>query len=66
MSKYAYNQTDDKATNSTVDTDAPDGEINDTSYVTEKDEPLQVQKDEDPVEDPIDARDADSDKQLGT
>jgi hypothetical protein len=48
--------------------DIPSGEVSDNSYVNRtgtKHEPIQVTSDTERVEDPIDARTADSDEQLG-
>lgn len=49
--------------------DIPTGEAGDNDYtsrVGQKTAPVPVQKDEDPVEDPIDPATADTDEQLGT
>jgi hypothetical protein len=65
MSKTAWVQTDERAAKG--DTDAPEGQVQDKSYTTSTQrEPIPVQADDEPVEDPIDERKADSDSQLGT
>jgi hypothetical protein len=49
--------------------DAPTGEVVDNDYTSrtgQKQAPVPVQSDNDPVEDPIDGETADSDAQLGT
>ena len=67
MSKTAYHQADDKLTGSAMDTNEPEGQVHDDSYVTsrQKGEPVPVQRDDAPVEEPVSTRGADSDKQLG-
>jgi len=67
MSKSSYSQTDDKISQDDLDTKVPEGRVQDDSYVTGngKNEPIPVQGDDAPVEDPINAATADSDKQLG-
>ena len=48
--------------------DAPTGEFQDNNYISRqgnKHEPLPVQADGDPIEDPIDGDKADTDEQLG-
>lgn len=51
---------------STAKTEIPAGEAKDNSYVSRTGQSeIPVQKDEDPVEDPIDAATADSDATLG-
>jgi hypothetical protein len=48
--------------------DIPTGAAGDNDYTSrtgQKQAPIPVQKDEDPIEDPIDAETADSDEQLG-
>ncbi|KAK0703508.1 hypothetical protein B0T26DRAFT_600768, partial [Lasiosphaeria miniovina] len=58
-------QHDDVATDVDVPKDAPDGNPpQDNSYVSRRFESIPVQKDSAPVEDPIDARTADTDQQL--
>ncbi|PTB65871.1 hypothetical protein BBK36DRAFT_1141801 [Trichoderma citrinoviride] len=65
MSKYAHQQIDDKDTNDTLGADVPEGQVQDDSYVTgTKNESVPVQSDDAPVEDPIKASSADSDRQL--
>ena len=66
MSKNSYPQKDDKVTNSTLSTEAPAGQVQDSSFTTSRNDPVPVQKDNDPVEGPMDTGDADSDRQLGT
>jgi hypothetical protein len=46
--------------------DAPDGVVNDRSYKTSGNDTVPVVSDDVRIEDPIDARTADSDAQLGT
>lgn len=65
MSKSSFPQSDDKVTSSAIYTDAPEGQVQDSSYETGRNEPIPVQKDDDPVEDPVNPRDADNDKELG-
>ncbi|TFB02635.1 hypothetical protein CCMA1212_005167 [Trichoderma ghanense] len=65
MSKYANQQIDDKDTNDTLGADVPEGQVQDNSYMTgSQTESVPVQGDDAPVEDPIQASSADSDKQL--
>ncbi|KAL6876956.1 hypothetical protein J3F83DRAFT_727640 [Trichoderma novae-zelandiae] len=65
MSKYASQQIDDKDTNDTLGADVPEGQVQDDSYVTgSQNESVPVQRDNAPVEDPIQASSADSDRQL--
>ena len=45
--------------------EAPDGQIDDSSYATGRGEPIPVQKDSDLVDDPVDADTVDTDAQLG-
>lgn len=54
---------------STYENEAPSGDVSDNSYVSRqghKGEPLNVVSDQELIEDPIDARTADSDEQLST
>jgi hypothetical protein len=64
MSKQAFHQADDRLSNVEVSNDAPDVQVQDESYLALGREPIPVQKDDAPVEDPIDAKTADSDEQL--
>ncbi|KAK5991745.1 hypothetical protein PT974_07779 [Cladobotryum mycophilum] len=65
MSQSAWQQTDDKATKSSYNPEAPEGQVKDNeSYLTSKNEPVPVQGDSAQFEDPIKAESADSDKQL--
>ncbi|OWT42598.1 hypothetical protein VFPPC_18266 [Pochonia chlamydosporia 170] len=66
MSKTSHAQTDDKTIQDDLDTNAPEGLVQDDSYTTSngKREPIPVQGDDTPVEDPVNAADGDSDKQL--
>ena len=64
MSKAGHAYTDDKP-GADLPRDAPEGQVNDPSYKTSKNEAVPVIDDDEPVEDPIAAGDADSDKQLG-
>ncbi|KAL7904641.1 hypothetical protein GGI35DRAFT_462948 [Trichoderma velutinum] len=64
MSKYASQQIDDKEMNDTVSGDVPEGQVQDDSYTTHRNDPIPVQRDNAPVEDPIQASAADTDKQL--
>jgi len=64
MSKAAYAYTDDKPGDE-LSRDAPQGQVDDPSYVTKQNEPIPVQDDNAPVEDPVRPENADSDKQLG-
>jgi hypothetical protein len=64
MSKVAHAYTDDKE-GAVLPREAPDGQVNDSSYMTKKNEPIPVQDDSAPVEDPIRPEKADSDEQLG-
>jgi len=45
--------------------DIPDGQAKDNTYVSHGESHIPVQKDEAPVEDPIDPATADTDEQLG-
>ena len=67
MSKTSHAQTDDKTIQDDLDTNAPECLVQDDSYTTSngKREPIPVQGDDTPVEHPVIAADADSDKQLG-
>jgi hypothetical protein len=64
MSKQAFHQADDRLSNVEVSNDAPDVQVQDESYLALGRERIPVQKDDAPVEDPIDAKTADSDEQL--
>ncbi|OAA48624.1 hypothetical protein NOR_01874 [Metarhizium rileyi] len=64
MSKSSYAQTDDKVNEADFDANVPGGQVQDNSYATRKSEAIPVQSDNAPVEDPVDATNADSDKQL--
>ncbi|KAI0386334.1 hypothetical protein F5Y04DRAFT_243866 [Hypomontagnella monticulosa] len=65
MSKSAFHQTDNKASGILPD-EAPEGRVSDSSYATgsRDDANIPVLKDDDQVEDPINADEANSDKQL--
>ncbi|KAI2466886.1 hypothetical protein F4781DRAFT_334586 [Annulohypoxylon bovei var. microspora] len=65
MSKNTYNQIDNKSFGD-LSTDAPEEQVYDDSYTTKgrNDGAIPVIKDDQSVEDPINPRDADSDKQL--
>ncbi|OTA59747.1 hypothetical protein K449DRAFT_436006 [Hypoxylon sp. EC38] len=66
MSKSAYRQADDKPSAELL-RDAPEGQVSDESYAAEarKDNAgIPVLKDDDNVEDPINPKEADSNKQL--
>ena len=64
MSKVPWVQTDESAVKG--DSTAPEGQVQDKSYTTStQSQPIPVQGDDKPVEDPIDERKADSDAQLG-
>ena len=66
MSKYAHQQIDDQESNDTLGADVPEAQVQDDSYVTgTQNESVPVQSDDAPVEDPIQASSADSDRQLG-
>lgn len=66
MSKNAWQQADDKDSSVDVPANVPSGDVQDDSYATSgPKEPVPVQGDDAPVEDPIDAKTADSDEQLG-
>ncbi|RYP51789.1 hypothetical protein DL768_002936 [Monosporascus sp. mg162] len=69
MSKVAYHQSDDKerTTTGVRGDEVPEGQVQDDSFVLgadKKGEPVPVVGDNAKVEDPIDARQADSDRQL--
>ncbi|KAH7029670.1 uncharacterized protein B0I36DRAFT_375078 [Microdochium trichocladiopsis] len=64
MSKVAHAYTDDKE-GATLPPEAPDGQVSDSSYSTGKSEPIPVQDDTAPVEDPSRPEKANSDEQLG-
>ncbi|KAL7939319.1 hypothetical protein V8C35DRAFT_326414 [Trichoderma chlorosporum] len=64
MSQYAFQQIDDKGINDTLGADVPEGQVQDDSYVTGGKESIPVQRDNAPVEDPIEASVADTDQQL--
>ncbi|RYP42570.1 hypothetical protein DL767_000094 [Monosporascus sp. MG133] len=69
MSKVAYHQSDDKerTTTGVRGNEVPEGQVQDDSFVLgadKKGEPVPVVGDNAKVEDPIDAREADSDRQL--
>jgi hypothetical protein len=54
--------------NDQVSGDAPSGDVRDPGYISrtgQKTGPIPVQSDVDPVEDPIDSNNADSDETLG-
>lgn len=63
MSKVAHAYTDDKP-GEDIPKGVPEGQVNDPSYKTSKDEAIPVIDDDDAVEDPIRPGAADSDKQL--
>jgi hypothetical protein len=68
MSKSSYRETDDRRGEPEDIPEAPTGQVNDDSYVTEgsnKREPIDVVSDEADIEDPVRPEDADSDQQLG-
>jgi hypothetical protein len=66
MSKNSWPQSDETESLKPSN-DAPEGQVTDNSYATEKVEKdtIPVLKDDEPVEDPIDSKTADSDKALG-
>ncbi|RYP47775.1 hypothetical protein DL769_011286 [Monosporascus sp. CRB-8-3] len=69
MSKVAYHQSDDKerTTTGVRENEVPEGQVQDDSFVLgadKKGESIPVVGDTAKVEDPIDAREADSDRQL--
>ncbi|KAH7012500.1 uncharacterized protein B0I36DRAFT_398894 [Microdochium trichocladiopsis] len=64
MSRVAHAYTDDKE-GAALPPEAPDGQVSDSSYSTGKSEPIPVQDDTAPVEDPIRPEKANSDEQLG-
>jgi len=64
MSKVAHAYTDHKSGDE-LPKEAPEGQVNDSSYKTSKDEAIPVIDDNEAVEDPIRPEEADSDKQLG-
>jgi hypothetical protein len=64
MSKVAHAYTDDKPS-TPLPADAPEGQVDDPSYKTGKNEAVPVIDDNEPVEDPMRPGQADSDKQLG-
>lgn len=64
MSKTGHRYTDDKE-GANLPNEAPTGIVDDASYKTKGNESVPVVDDNAPVEDPINARTADSDKQLG-
>ncbi len=66
MSKTSWALSDDKSPAGDLPKDAPEGQVDDSSYVTKKNESVPVVDDSAPVEDPIESNEADSDKQLGT
>ncbi|KAK3935195.1 hypothetical protein QBC46DRAFT_358443 [Diplogelasinospora grovesii] len=63
MSKVAYAYSDDKAGDE-LPKGAPEGQVNDPSYKTSKNEAVPVIDDDAPVEDPMKPGKADSDAQL--
>ncbi|KAK4114411.1 hypothetical protein N656DRAFT_777614 [Canariomyces notabilis] len=63
MSKVAHAYTDDKPSDP-LPADAPEGQVDDPSYKTGKNEAVPVIDDNEPVEDPMRPGQADSDKQL--
>ncbi|KAK4460503.1 hypothetical protein QBC42DRAFT_298560 [Cladorrhinum samala] len=63
MSKTGHRYTDDKE-GASLPNEAPTGLVDDASYKTKGNESIPVVDDKAPVEDPINARTADSDKQL--
>ncbi|KAI1803339.1 hypothetical protein F4811DRAFT_352435 [Daldinia bambusicola] len=66
MSKNAFHQADKKASEE-IPANAPEGQVYDSSYVTERQKDnaaIPVLKDDENVEDPIDPPEADPDKQL--
>ncbi|RYO79632.1 hypothetical protein DL766_010585 [Monosporascus sp. MC13-8B] len=69
MSKVAYHQSDDKPSSTTGvrDDEVPEGHVQNDSYVMgadKKGEPAPVVGDDAKVEDPVDAKDPDSNRQL--
>lgn len=64
MSKVAHAYSDDKP-GADLPKGAPEGQVNDPSYKTDKNEAVPVIDDDAPVEDPVRPGAADSDKQLG-
>ncbi len=64
MSKTAHHYKDDKP-GAELPSEAPTGQVSDSSYKTDKNEPVPVVGDDDQIEDPMKLGNADSDKQLG-
>lgn len=64
MSKVAHAYSDDKP-GAELPKGAPEGQVNDPSYKTGRNEAVPVIDDDAPVEDPMRPGAADSDKQLG-
>ncbi|RYP08403.1 hypothetical protein DL765_008802 [Monosporascus sp. GIB2] len=69
MSKIAYHQSDDKppSTTGVREDEVPEGQVQGDSYAMgadKKGEPVPVISDDAKVEDPVDAKDADSNRQL--
>ncbi len=64
MSKVAHAYADDKA-GADLPKGAPEGQVDDSSYKTGRNEAIPVVGDNERVEDPIRPGAADSDKQLG-
>ncbi len=64
MSKTAHHYQDDKP-GAELPSEAPTGQVSDSSYKTGRNEPVPVVSDDAKIEDPMNLGNADSDKQLG-
>jgi hypothetical protein len=65
MSKVAWAYTDERDDRVPQEPQAPEGQVQDDSYVTKKNEPIPVTGDDENIEDPVYPKNADSNKQLG-
>jgi hypothetical protein len=65
MSKNAWAYTDEKDDRVPEVPEAPEGQVQDDSYVTKTNEPIPVTGDNANIADPVKPKNADSDKQLG-
>lgn len=68
MSKTSWQESDDQIPNSSMTSEAREGQVQDDSYATtgQRDGSIPVKSDDARVESPVKAADADTDAQLGT
>lgn len=65
MSKNSFPESYGKITSSVLDRDTAEDQVQGSMYETGRNEPIPVQKDDAPVEDPVDAENTVNDKQTG-